>query len=142
MDETNNVEASYISPISPTWIPESLPLSPSPTKTSPAVTIGSELSDSILHGTSWTGGSLPVEIVSPHEAPREIPRSDNPSRESAAAVGHSQYENSVLDVEEETPGFRMKIHDHNKALLIKHFTDNLACWVGIPPPHLNFDGLI
>lgn len=124
------MEANYISPISPTWTPESLPSCLSPPITSPVVTIGNELSDSVLHGPLWTG-SLPVDIISPDEEPRGIPISDLLSNERAAAVVNSQNDEAVLEVEEEAPGFRMKIHDHNEALLIRHFTDNLACWVGI-----------
>jgi hypothetical protein len=127
VDETEDVEASYVDPV---WTPESLPSCASPIITSPLVTIGSHMSNSALRDRI-SPQSLPLDIIPQNEALRGIPISDLLSNERVLSVANRQYDDDSLDLEPETPGFRMKIQHHHEALLIRHYTENLADWVSL-----------
>ncbi|KAK7892233.1 hypothetical protein LTR67_007329 [Exophiala xenobiotica] len=140
VDETQNTEDSYVSP---PWSPESSPRrSPSPVTTSSfPVSDGAVLG---LNGPELElevpevaalpihlDANLPIDIVSPDEALRGASVRHLLPHDRTVGLGTRGQNDLGLETEAEVPGFRMKICDHTEALLMRHYIDNLACWLDV-----------
>lgn len=82
--------------------------------------------------------NLPIDILSPDEALRGVTVSHLLRHDRTVGLVTRGQNDLGLETETEAPGFRMKLSGHNEALLMRHYIDNLACWVcspRAPPPN-------
>lgn len=85
--------------------------------------------------------NLPIDILSPDEALRGVAVRHLLQHDRTVGLGTRGQNDLGFETETEVPGFRMKLCGHNEALLMRHYMDNLACWVcSVPTPTPSFSG--
>ncbi len=149
VDETQNTEDGYVTP---SWSPESWPRgSPTPvtiTSLPPSedAVLGlnrAELEPEVPEVAVLPihlDAHLPIDIVSPDEALRGASVRHLLPHDRTVGLGTRGQNDLGFETEAEVPGFRMKICDHTEALLMRHYIDNLACWVcSVSAPTLIFN---
>ncbi len=148
VDETQDTEDSYVSPPSSpeSWQRRSpSPITTSSFQASENVELGSNRAELELELPAVAAlpihldANLPIDIVSPDEALRGASVRHLLPHDRTIGLGTRGQNDLGFETEAEVPGFRMKICDHTEALLMRHYIDNLACWVcSVPTPTPSF----